>query len=749
LESEGIKMFRFLLIITLLSGSFFLVDPLSLQLTQVEHKIPSQTDWIDYGPVFYAGELGEWDYQLFGGFTASAVKKDGVFYLYYQGASGYRTWPDETVTWRAIGAATSSDGINFIKSEANPLISRFPTGNGEEGAVSAGVAVDHDGNIVIHYGLNTEEDESHVNADTWVAISSDGEIFQNVGIAIHHDDPRIWGSGDEIFPILSIQENDQWYVYYLPNGVVESGLLGVAWGDSYDNLTRSKRTRAGILPVQGWGSGSAAKISENTYALFISNIRKGTIQAHKVSLGKPHLLSLPVETYRFEEVYQASIVLDKETRTWFMFYRSDDYYGVKIAPAGEKDTTPPLAAEQLQGIPAGDGKVKLSWNPAEDPETGIASYRVYRDGEQLAEVKGWSYEDKDVKELTEYHYEVRAVNYHGLEGPPGESAQIRTLPDTAPPSITGASGHDSKVVVYLSEPVALEVVKDITNFHISGGAAVEKASLLPDGQSIQLIASNLTPGQTYTLTIHSLIDKAQTPNVVSNAKIEFTQSSIENLVGEWSFNEGIGDTAFDRSNFGNHGRLLYLDKKGPEWTPGISGSALKFDGIDNQVAVPLNYPLSDAFNDSYTIVLWARPTDTPINQTPNNAYYTILNIANSGLFYTADQQFRASVQLEDLTDVTVLSDPYDPGSWVHLAVVVDRVEKTVRLYIDGQEIPQSPQSFAVNPAVPAKGPIYLGTSDPLEGRYENRLKGMIDQVKVFARALNSEEVLILYQEEKP
>jgi hypothetical protein len=303
--------------------------------------IPEQTDWVDHGPIFEAGGEGEWDYLLYGGFTVSVLKKDGIFYLYYQGASGYRTSPDETVTGRAIGVATSQDGINFTKAENNPVLTWSPTGNGEEGAVSAGAALNSDGNVVIHYGANTAINASSVNADGRVAVSSDGINFSDLGIVLKHDDPAIWGSGDEIFPILSIHDNDQWFVYYLPNGILQSGRLGVAWGEDFDHLTQSSRARAGLKPVEGWGTGSAAEISPGEYVIFLNNIRKGTIQAYLMSPTDPAKLSLPVQTYRFDEVQQASIYLDKETRTWFMFYRSEGYYGVKIAPAKEIDEPTP------------------------------------------------------------------------------------------------------------------------------------------------------------------------------------------------------------------------------------------------------------------------------------------------------------------------------------------------------------------------------------------------------------------------
>ena len=744
------RMLNQLLIgIIILSGSYLLVDRYWMDSHSLDHSIPTQSDWVDYGPIFYAGDLGEWDYQLFGGFTASTVKKDGVFYLYYQGASAYRTSPDDTVLWRAIGVATSQDGINFTKSENNPVITWFPHGNGEEGAVSAGTAVDSSGNIVVHYGANTEFNKSLVNADVHAAVSPDGLNFTDIGAVIHHDDPSIWGSGDEIFPITTIHDNGQWIVYYLPNGIIESGFLGVAWGDHYTEFTKSSRARSGIFPIKGWGTGSHAKISSNKYAVFVDNIRKGTTQVYLMSPKNPAKLSLPVETYRFDEVLQASIYLDKDARTWFMFYRGSDYYGVKIAPDGEIDQTAPTSPGKILANPISYNQVKITWDPAFDPDTGIAVYQIYRDGKNISTVKGWSYIDNGLSELSEYNYQVQAVNYHGVEGPISESVIVQTLADNSPPHLTYVSEFNNQLTVTFNEPVSQETALDISNYQIKDGVNILNAKPEQDGKTIILTTTPHNQNTSYTLKMENIQDKAQTPNLNPGQEIEYTPSLVFGLVGEWGFNEGGGEVALDRSNFGNHGYLRYLDKSGPEWTEGILGSALRFNGFDDQVTIPLASPLLEAFKDSYSIVLWVKPTGVPLNNSPNNEYYSIFSLGNMRLSYTSDQNFRATVNLENSQTVTVLSDIYSPNEWHHLAMVVNNPEKNLRLYIDGKEGQRSPGSFQGELASTPDGPIYIGTSDPLEGRYENRLEGLVDQVKVFSKAISEDEAYLIFQAEKP
>lgn len=393
-----------------------------------ELAIPAQSDWTGYGSIFETGDPGEWDHYLWGGFAGTVVKKEGTYYLYYQGASDYRTSYDETVLWRAIGVATSPDGVNFHKFDRNPVVTWFPNDNGEEGAVSGGVALENNGDFVSLYGANTEQSETLVNADVRLSTSAEGSAFTDMGVVLDHKNRSIWGSGDELFPIIAIHDADRWFVYYIPNGVLQRGRLGVAWGTDLDHLDHSSAVRAGGAAVKVWGMGAAAKIGRGVYALFLNDVTAPKTEVRTVSPGSPNRLSAPVEIYRFEDVTQATVLLDEETRTRFMYCRGEDSYGVKLAPVGEPDSTPPTAPELVSGVAVSDRQVELSWRPERDLETGIAVYKVFRDGAYSATIKGWSYGDSGLVEGTEYSYEISAVNYHGAEGP-------RSLPVTVTTTI--------------------------------------------------------------------------------------------------------------------------------------------------------------------------------------------------------------------------------------------------------------------------------------------------------------------------
>ena len=228
---------------------------------------------MDHGTIFEARAEGEWDYYLWDGFAFSIIKKDGTYFLYYQGASDYRSEYDETVRWRAIGVATSADGVHFSKHKSNPILTWNPNQNGEEGAVSSGVTLGEHGEQMLFYGANTEAGGTRVNADIRVASSSDGLNFSDLGIVLDYEDGSVWGSGDELFSVDAIYDQGQWIVYYIPNGSLASGKLGVATGNQYNALTLSSAVLSTNKQISVWGTAGDVKLDQDTYALVLNNVR--------------------------------------------------------------------------------------------------------------------------------------------------------------------------------------------------------------------------------------------------------------------------------------------------------------------------------------------------------------------------------------------------------------------------------------------------------------------------------------------
>jgi len=300
-------------------------------------RIPKQSDWTDRGTALSPGPSGSWDARLTGAITpATVVKFNGVFYLYYIGADGNRS-TDGGPRHRALGVATSTDGIHFTKYSANPVITHLPHNNEEEGVFSAGAMV-AGGRVILYYGAMDagSATSQSVDGDIRLAVSSDGLKFSDKGDVVSHADGSVWGSGDELFPVGVHQDRDTTYVYYIAKGGGASWDLGLARGPAPDRLpttgpalTAGSQVRGGTDPVQ---------VDPNTLAFFIVRDPDSprSIEVWTAPADNPGKLSGPVETYKFSDVDTATVMLDRSTNTWFMYYRNSlqDSISVKTAPAG-------------------------------------------------------------------------------------------------------------------------------------------------------------------------------------------------------------------------------------------------------------------------------------------------------------------------------------------------------------------------------------------------------------------------------
>ncbi len=100
------------------------------------------------------------------------------------------------------------------------------------------------------------------------------------------------------------------------------------------------------------------------------------------------------------------------------------------------DGSPPGSPGSLEVTALLPHRVELAWEPASDPESGVTSYDVLRDGKRNGTTEDTRFADETVQPESEYEYKVRAVNGSGDAGEPGDPLTVLTppLPDTTPPA---------------------------------------------------------------------------------------------------------------------------------------------------------------------------------------------------------------------------------------------------------------------------------------------------------------------------
>jgi fibronectin type 3 domain-containing protein len=163
-------------------------------------------------------------------------------------------------------------------------------------------------------------------------------------------------------------------------------------------------------------------------------------------------------------------------------------------------------------------QVLVSWTASTDAGTGVAGYRVYRDGSMvaLASVTTTSYTDNAVVANTLYSYTVRAFD---AATPPNESAlsgsvSATTPPapvlDTTPPSVPGGvtavAQSASQILVSWTASTDASGIGGYRIYRNGGPTPVTTV------QTTNYTDNGLTAATTYSYTV-SAVDAANPPNV--------------------------------------------------------------------------------------------------------------------------------------------------------------------------------------------------------------------------------------------
>jgi len=206
------------------------------------------------------------------------------------------------------------------------------------------------------------------------------------------------------------------------------------------------------------------------------------------------------------------------------------------------------------------------------------------------------------------------------------------------------------------------------------------------------------------------------------------------LVAYWSFDEGTGNTAYDASGNGNNGTLT----NGPKWTKGKSGSALSFDGSNDYVDCGSDESLD--ITDEITIEAWVKAASFPASSYYNTLVNKRGNYAIS--LYASPGSSTATIRYIFCgVDSSWIETGVSVGlnEWAHISVVWDgNIEK---VYLNGDEVYSRSASGSMSPT-----DEIMGIGGGWSGEYFN---GLIDEVRIYNRALSAEEIRYHYNRGRP
>ncbi|MEN6333642.1 MAG: LamG-like jellyroll fold domain-containing protein, partial [Phycisphaerales bacterium] len=189
--------------------------------------------------------------------------------------------------------------------------------------------------------------------------------------------------------------------------------------------------------------------------------------------------------------------------------------------------------------------------------------------------------------------------------------------------------------------------------------------------------------------------------------------------------EGAGTVAGDSSRNGNNGALM-----GPTWVPGVFGSALKFDGVDDYVSVPHNANLN--VSNEVTVAIWINPQR--YNAPNGEAWQGIIGKQEGQRSYNLYTEATHALHFSTAGVGTLSNTTLPLNEWVHVCAMV--VKGTHAYYINGEAAGTSGSGIVL--------PGAADTSDVVIGRTNEGVNrsflGMIDDVRVYNRSLTQDEV---------
>ncbi|MCJ7664414.1 MAG: LamG domain-containing protein [Desulfobacterales bacterium] len=205
------------------------------------------------------------------------------------------------------------------------------------------------------------------------------------------------------------------------------------------------------------------------------------------------------------------------------------------------------------------------------------------------------------------------------------------------------------------------------------------------------------------------------------------------------FDEGSGTTANDSAG-SNNGTLV----NGPVWTSGQIGGALSFDGVNDYVDMgdPADGSLDFGAGDSFTLSLWFKRDVINVDHTLISKREVIDGINNEGYSWRIyNNKLYAGIEGTNTVATAITGNTtIGANQWYHAVFVRDVAADKIYLYLNGIS--------DTDPVTDATTTTLANTYKFMIGRweyYDLYFDGLIDDVRVYKKALSAGEVEQLYQ----
>jgi prepilin-type N-terminal cleavage/methylation domain-containing protein len=203
------------------------------------------------------------------------------------------------------------------------------------------------------------------------------------------------------------------------------------------------------------------------------------------------------------------------------------------------------------------------------------------------------------------------------------------------------------------------------------------------------------------------------------------------LVGYWTFEEGGGASTADRSGNGNTGTW---SGTGSHWAAGkVGGYAGQFNGTDDGVSIPNSTSLQSL--TAVTMTAWFKLYSTPVGEW--SAFMMKGSYGYGGYGFLLLENYHLNIYIPGIGVISFDSNPsFSLNTWYYLVGTADASNR--KIYINGSLV----ASGAGGSVSPGSQTFLLGT----DGNY--RLSGLLDDVRIYNRALSAAEIAAMYNATK-
>ena len=234
------------------------------------------------------------------------------------------------------------------------------------------------------------------------------------------------------------------------------------------------------------------------------------------------------------------------------------------------------------------------------------------------------------------------------------------------------------------------------------GALVTGYKLYSDGEDVYALASLL----------------GSTPSGGVGTSSSAGSSPSANLIAYWALNDNAGTAAADSSGRGHDGTL----RSGATWTPGLSGSALQFDGSNDEMSVDAHADFNSL--GAFSLTAWVHPYSwRNARIAGNNGYF--LNLRSDGLVDFAVSNGSTTITKTSLSQLPL-------SRWTHIALAYDGSK--LRLYVNG-ELDSQYDVPGIGKTVADAGTFRIGAPTYFHGK--------IDDVRLYGISLGITETRAL------